>query len=222
MLKKLAQYPAKLSMTLGNIFAYAEDALTLWALKHRMDVILGESGDATAPADCFAFYRPSFGRRSGKGRAEFGEFDAIIVSSKNIYLIEGKWDGFSRNKRALITVRPEQKLRHHIFSWYIRHWNLKYANDWERFTEEYADAFRSEFPDRKIAPPESVLAKNIEYVLTTLKEYCSKSSCKPNIKNVLLFFYNGKRSGPPAITGNGFTLVPIDYSQEVKSNFIQL
>lgn len=57
------------------------------------------SDDFSAPSDCIAFYRPSFGRKGGNNRAEFGEFDAIIVSSKKIYLVESKWDQHKSNER---------------------------------------------------------------------------------------------------------------------------
>ena len=82
-----------------KILGYGEDALTLWALKHRTSDILESFQDQTAPSDCLIFYRPSFGRHSKEGSAVFGEFDAILVSSENIYLIESKWDNLRRFKR---------------------------------------------------------------------------------------------------------------------------
>ena len=100
---------------MGEIFGYGEDALTLWALKHHTSAILETFQDQTAPSNCIIFYRPSFGRSGGSKSAEFGEFDAILASSENVYLIESKWDNLSRFNKREITLRAEQKMRHRIF-----------------------------------------------------------------------------------------------------------
>lgn len=104
---------------LVKVVGYGEDSLTLWALKHRLSAILEE--ERTAPSDCLVFYRPSFGRHSKNSKAVFGEFDAIIVSSKNIYLIESKWDNLGKFNKDELILREEQELRHNIFSWYLMH-----------------------------------------------------------------------------------------------------
>lgn len=70
-----------------KIMGYGEDALTIWALKNKLSIILGAFNDQTDPKDCLVFYRPSFGRSGGSGSAEFGEFDAIVASKQKIYLI---------------------------------------------------------------------------------------------------------------------------------------
>ena len=129
-----------------------EDAFTLWGLKRRLTDILKSFQDKTAPSDCLIFYRPSFGRSGREDSAEFGEFDAILVSSENIYPIESKWDNLSRFKNGKITIRPEQKMRHCIFSWCITHWDEKYSNDWENFMKEQIRDFQKKFPRKKIAP----------------------------------------------------------------------
>ncbi len=77
---------------MSKIFGSGEDTLTLWLLKHQESKILDEFKDYTKTSDCLAFYRPSFGRSGGEDSAEFGEFDAILVSLENLYLIESKWD----------------------------------------------------------------------------------------------------------------------------------
>ena len=64
-----------------KILGYGEDALTLWALKHRTSDILESFQDQTTPSDCLIFYRPSFGRHSKEGSAVFGEFDAMHAIS---------------------------------------------------------------------------------------------------------------------------------------------
>lgn len=80
---------------MSKIFGYGEDALTLWALKQHTSNILEEFQDKTPISNCLIFYRPSFGRGFG---SVFGEFDAILVSRENIYLIESKWDNLAEFK----------------------------------------------------------------------------------------------------------------------------
>jgi hypothetical protein len=116
-----------------KILGYGEDALTLWLLKKQISSILGEFEDKTSPSDCLVFYRPSFGRSGGNRSAEFGEFDAIIASRENIYLVESKWDNLSEFSKDELFLRGEQVLRHEVFSWYLLRWNKKYRNDWQSF-----------------------------------------------------------------------------------------
>jgi len=194
----------------------------LWALKYHVSDILDHFKDQTAPADCLIFYRPSFGRSGGKGRAEFGEFDAIIVSSENVYLIESKWDSLSRFKDDKIIIRPEQQLRHRIFSWYLMHWDKKYSNNWESFVEEHQYDFQKKFQGKTIAPTSSLLAENLEFILIRLLGNCQNFSNGENIKNVLLFFHNEKWSVTPTKIITDFNLVNVDYSQDVSGNFIAL
>ena len=207
---------------MSKIHGYGEDAFTLWALKHHTTTILKSFQDQTPPSDCLIFYRPSFGRRSKEGSAVFGEFDAILVSSENIYLIESKWDNFSRFQNDEIALRPEQEIRHRIFSWYIMHWDKKYSNNWKRFVKEQDKNFQKEFKKRKIAPTGRLLATNLEFILNKLLEHCKSFSSENNIKNVLLFFYNKEKSTPPSRISRAFKLVSIDYSQEITGNFIIL
>ena len=110
---------------MNEILGYGEDAFTFWALKRRLSEILKDLHDQTEPSDCLIFFRPSFGRRGGRGRAEFGEFDAILASPQNIYLIESKWDNLSENKNEQIELIDEEVLRHKIFSWYLRNWDAQ-------------------------------------------------------------------------------------------------
>jgi hypothetical protein len=70
---------------MSEFFGYGEDAFTLWALKNKKKMVLEKFNDKSAPSDCLNFYRPSFGRSGGKQSAEFGEFDAILVSLENVY-----------------------------------------------------------------------------------------------------------------------------------------
>ena len=205
---------------MSKILGYGEDAFTLWALKQHTSKILKEFQDKTAPSDCLIFYRPSFGRHSKQSKAVFGEFDAIIVSLENIYLIESKWDSLSKFKKDKLTLREEQELRHQIFSWYLMHWSKRCSNDWKRFAKEQQSDFQKKFKGKTIAPAGKLLAKNLEFILTKSVEQCEKIS-SDNIKNVLLFFYNAEKSKKPTKIED-FTLIPINYSKEIQGNFVAL
>jgi len=204
---------------MSEILGYGEDAFTFWALKHRLSSILDHFDDETNLSDCLIFYRPSFGRHSKEGAAIFGEFDAIIGSLENIYLIESKWDNLIGFKEEELTLRKEQIIRHQIFSWYLTHWDTKYVNKWTDFEIEHRPSFN--FKGKKIAPPNSVLAANLEFILSRLLQCCRKLPTENNIKNVLLFFYKGG-SKPAFKVDRSFELVPIEYGQEISANFISL
>ena len=203
---------------MNKILGYGEDALTLWALKHHVSKILEEYQDKTTLSDCLIFYRPSFGRHSKANSSVFGEFDAIIASKENIYLIESKWDNLTDFNKDELMLRDEQTLRHRIFSWYLIHWDSKYSNEWQTFMNEQQSDF--EFKNKTVAPKNSLLARNLEAILNELKEHCKNISSN-NIKNVLLFFHNSKNK-PPTKTDEGFKPIPIDYSKEIKGNFVTL
>jgi hypothetical protein len=76
------------------------------------------------------------------------------------------------------------------------------------------------FNNKTIAPKNSLLARNLEAVLSELKGH--NENISPNsIKNVLLFFHNSKNK-PPTKTNEGFKLIPIDYSKAIKDSFVIL
>lgn len=202
-----------------EIIGYGEDALTLWALKQHTSKILEKFHDNTPISECLIFYRPSFGRHSKANSSVFGEFDAIISSKENIYLIESKWDNFSEYKNEEFILRDEQILRHEIFSWYLTCWNSKYSNNWQSFINENQESFP--FPQKSIAPNGSLLAQNLEHILTRIHKHYNNLSEK-NIKNVFLFFYNAEKSKPPTIINDSFRLIPIRYNEEIKDNFVTL
>ena len=205
-----------------KILGYGEDAFTLWTLKHRTADILEAFQDQTTLSNCLIFFRPSFGRRGGEDSAEFGEFDAILASSENVYLIESKWDNLSDFNDEKVTIESVQKMRHRIFRWYLMRWDQKYSNDWEGFVRDHTSDFQKRFRGKKIAPGDSLLATNLQFILTMLQNHCGKLSSERNIKNVLLFFYNRTKSTPPIKISGNFNLVSIDYSQEIIGNFITL
>lgn len=204
-----------------KIFGYREDAFTLWVLEHRTLDILETFQDRSALSDCLIFYRPSFGRHGSERSAAFGEFDAILVSSENIYLIESKWDNVSECNDDEIIIDEVQKLRHRIFTWYITHWDRKYCNNWKRFVKENQADFQRKFHGKPIAPMGSLLATNLEFILNKFQEHCKNFSSNRNIKNVLLFFHNAGTK-PPYKTSEAFRLMNIDYSQEFTGNFVPI
>lgn len=114
-----------------DIYAYGEDALTLWALKNKLGLILGLLNDTSSLDECRAFFRPSFGR--GKG-AVFGEFDFILLSKHSVYLGESKWDRSSEKIEAGdLTLRMEQQRRHIIFKFYLTEWAFGQYKTWSEF-----------------------------------------------------------------------------------------
>jgi hypothetical protein len=204
---------------MSEILGYGEDALTLWASKRHVSTILNHFKDPSLPADCTIFYRPSFGRHSKENASVFGEFDALIASSQNVYLIESKWDNLTKSKNIELVIRREQLMRHQIFAWYLTHWKREYSNKWADFAKEQQYSF--DFGGKTIPPANSLLARNLEFILNKLLERCKAFSSENSIKNVLLFFYRGK-SGPPNKVNKAFTIIAIDYGKEVLGNFVML
>lgn len=212
---------------MNEILGYGEDAFTFWALKRHLFEILKKLDDPSKPSDCLIFFRPGFGRRAGKGRAEFGEFDAIVASPQNIYLIESKWDKSSENKNDKIKLAEAQIRRHKIFSWYLENWDRqKYSNNWGGSESDFQSNFAKKFPDRKMAPAESCLAKDLEFVLNRLQEHCRGFSCKHRkpTRNVLLYLYGNKSAEIKKVAAGdlNFKVVNINYSQYTSGNFISL
>src|SRR5687768_17566750 len=99
-----------------EIFAYGEDALTLWAMQNKLAVILKKLGDTSDASQCQIFSRPSFGRRGGEKSSQFGEFDFIFLTKNGIYLGERKWHRSSEQIRnGNLKLRSEQQRRNEIF-----------------------------------------------------------------------------------------------------------
>ena len=204
-----------------EILAYGEDALTLWALRHKLEYILQELGDSPNSSECKVFFRPSFGRRGGKNSSQFGEFDFILLTQNCIYLGESKWENSSEKiVNGKIELRVEQLLRHKLFRFYITEWAFgSYENsEWKRFSNEAKLKLIQEDIEKPIAPEKSLLAENLRTVLKFIKENYSQ---QPAIKDILLYFHKTSNQNPQSV-GDGFTLVKIDYSEERTDNFIEL
>ena len=208
-----------------EILAYGEDALTLWALKHKLEYILRELDNSPNPLLCQAFFRPSFGRRGGKNSSQFGEFDFILLTENCIYLGESKWENSSEKiVDGKIELREEQLLRHKLFKFYITEWAFgSYENnEWKQFSSDAKSKLIQEDIEKPIATENSLLAENLQTTLKLIKEYY-KNTGQPEIKNVLLYFHrNLDNEQLPQKAGKDFDVVLIDYSEELTGNYIKL
>jgi hypothetical protein len=204
-----------------EILAYGEDALTLWALRYRLEFILQELDDSSSNEKRLAFFRPSFGRRGGKNSSQFGEFDFILLTAKHIYLGESKWDGSSEKiMEGKLELRKEQLLRHKLFKFYIEEWAFGQHRDWQAFSISAKPKLRKMGIEKPIAPTTSLLAKNLRAILQTIKEHYSD---QPEIRNVLLYFHRNPGDNQlPQKAGDDFDIVSIDYSKELTRGFIKL
>ena len=111
-------------------------------------------------------------------RAEFGEFDSILLTDENAYLIESKWDGNGQRKHR-VNLDKTQVKRHNIFAWYLNNWIDK--TDWDQFIADKSEEFTHLFPENKIAPTSSILKKNLVEVMSQVG--------KKTLNNVLMYFY---------------------------------
>ncbi len=190
-----------------EVIGYGEDALTYWALTKRIDFILHELGDGNSSKNSLLIYRPSFGR--GRG-ANFGEFDAILATSKKIYLIESKWDRSKEIKNETVQLKPNQICRHTYFKWYFENWNKNNFQDWSSFVNRNEKEFQEKFKVKNIAKTNNDISKNIEFVINKLHEYSK------NIEDVLdvLLFFEKKGSNVRLKIESGeidFRLVKVEY-----------
>jgi hypothetical protein len=202
-----------------RILGYGEDALTLWAIKNKLDVILGTVGDLSDPSICQVFFRPSFGRSGGDTSPQFGEFDFIILSQTRLYIGESKWDRSSqRLKDGVLELRAEQKRRHEIFKFYVEQWAFGSYSSWGEFTNKAKLQLNG--IERPLAPENSLLASNLQTVLGVVRKYYASL---PDIRNVLLYFHDGTTAEQlPQKASEGFDLVCIDYSGDTFDNFIRI
>jgi hypothetical protein len=207
-----------------KILGQGQDLLTLWATKDRTNTILKKHKDTTPTSQCLTFYRPNFGKNIGTHNAESGEFDAIIASKQNIYLIETKWDNLKKHTKTKLTLKKQQLLRHEIFAWYLVNWHKKYTGQWQNFVNDNIHALNA---TKKKLPTHhedktKMLTENLEFALGKLKSHCTGLRSRANIKNVTLFFYNSQTSKPPTQTNPDYTIIPLDYNKKLHQNYIQL
>lgn len=202
-----------------EIIGYGEDALTLWAIKNKLNAILCELDDYGDTTKCKVFFRPSFGRRGGANSAQFGEFDFIILSEKRLYLGESKWDRSSENKEGTLELRDEQKLRRAIFRRYVEAWMEGQFVTWNSFLQKTGGYLSVQGFQKPIAPTGSLLAANLQTILTIIKNHFVSAL---EIKDVLLYLHDGQSADSPIRTSNSFELVSIDYSLDTIDNFVKV
>ncbi|MBU2565241.1 MAG: hypothetical protein L6265_09655 [Thermoplasmatales archaeon] len=202
-----------------EILAYGEDALTLWALKNRLEKILKKLGDSIPVSQCKIFYRPSFGRKGGENSSQFGEFDFIVLSKNRLYLGESKWDGSSELKKGHLELRDEQKLRHTLFKCYVECWFRDEYSNWDDFIEKAKVYFEKNNIQKPIAPINSSLALNLQTILKIIRKHYRTL---PEIRNVLLYLHKASASDLPKKVNENFDLVLIDYSKDTLNNLVRI
>lgn len=204
-----------------EMIAYGEDALTLWALKEKLHEILTRPNinDNSRLSDCQIIYRPSFGRRGGNKSSQFGEFDFILLSSNRIYLGESKWDNSQEIRNGELHLRDEQILRHSVMGCYIESFLTHRTNEWDELIEYIKEEFSKKGIQKPIAPKNSLLRENLQTILSQISK---KYEGKPEVANLLLYFFRKDRSDKPSKVDEGFLLAPIDYSDRVFDNMIRI
>ncbi len=209
---------------MSQIIGYGEDALTYWAITSKLDEILRALGDKSYPSATIMIYRPSFGRRGRTGfhanqeqlSAEFGEFDAILGTPQAVYLVESKCDLVPKTGNYWISLNAAQSLRHEIMRWYVQTWQTSQPNDWSTFIEQQESTFQTMFPGNKLAPVDSRLAQNLEYVLNAL------GKCGPLVQDVLLFIGQMTSPKPVGVKPDGFKLINLTYQPLIPSGYFKI
>ncbi len=214
-----------------QLLGYGEDALTLWMLMQCLGTFLKKLGDSSDPQRCLVWYRPSFGRSGGDRKPQFGEFDFIICSPSCLYLGENKWEGSQESTDGkTLDLRPEQKIRHLFFRFYVQQWIQCQCSTWIQFIRssavkqsltEFNRQLHEEFGIRKTIPkPDTRLAKNLESILNAIKNYYQHV---PPVKDILVFFCSPKSTQYLPVRSSGsFQIVLFDYSQASEGNFIRM
>lgn len=195
------------------MFGYGEDALTIWVLGCHLSKLLTTLHDDSRPEDAVVLYRPSFGRRGTQPdatdpalfRAAFGEFDAIIGTTRSTYLIEAKWSSSSevRKRGATLRLQASQVRRHEIMGIYIDEWRTMSPDDWASFTQ--STSLRKRLTALSASPPHprTQLARSLESALRLLKD------CGP-ARDILLLLRTDSGSPPGGVIPHRFRLVGVD------------
>lgn len=198
------------------LYAYGETALTLCALSRNLDDILAALQDRSHPRDCRVFYRPSFGRKDGGDAPDMGAFDFILLTQRNLYLGESKWDKrFQVIRDGVVQLEPESLQRHKLFRFYLDQWAFGEYADW--------DAFRAGARppvDKPVPATGSRLAENLQTVLGIIRDHYA---APPAVRDVLLFFHHQCGSMPVSLeASHGFEIVCVDCSAASKDNYIAI
>lgn len=204
-----------------TMLGYGEDALTLWVFTNQTQEFLRQVDDDTSVKDTRVHFRPSFGRGGrpadpkSKVRAEFGEFDAIVLTRQAVYLVESKWHRSGELSEDSIDLKGVQVRRHRIFREYLEQWRSRRPIDWGEFASALEPIFANTDLDVRPAPEGSVLAVNLKFVL----EECSEAIVPVRDVLLLLAPTGWSRSLEPP---RGFDLVQIEYEPVGESQFVQI
>jgi hypothetical protein len=202
-----------------TILGYGEDALTLHALTNGLPGIFARLGDGSDPAKAIIFYRPSFGRRgsasTARAASQFGEFDAIVGTSRAVYLLEAKRPESGKLNGATFDLKPVQLRRHAAFRAYFDEWRRERPLNWPHFAARMLAIFRTRGVHLVPPPAGTTLAMNIAYVLDRL------DACGPNLVDVLLFCRKSDSVPAPSTCGT-FKVITYSCTPEDKSEFICL
>lgn len=201
------------------MYGYGEDALTLYAVTKGLRAFLDQLEDKTPTDEVTVFFRPSFGRRSPNLRGTtpvFGEFDAILATNHAIYLVEAKWNSSAELQESKLIVSPRQIRRHQVFRWYHDRWQDSHPPTWDDFRAINRESFEAAFPGLTIPMQDTTLARNLQFVLTTV--------CQRNVPivDVLLFCTVHKNIRPTTVKPNTFRLITIYAHSVGGEGFIDL
>jgi hypothetical protein len=204
------------------LYGYGEDALTLKMLTDNIWELLQLLGEPEniELQDVVRYYRPSFGRRSGSGRSEFGEFDFILFTPRKIYLGESKWDG----GQSRIELEPRQINRHKVMREYFNELWDSDSVDWERFRKYISKNDQLRRLNKSFPRPGTILYHTLTSVLEDAFDFYKKTHKRiPKICDVLLYFYDSTRNPSVTITvPDEFCLVSIDRSKMSRGTLITL
>jgi hypothetical protein len=200
------------------IIGYGEDALTFWALSHRMPDILQALDDDTAPNAAVVFFRPSAGRGERGGaevrRSLFGEFDAIIGTRIGVYLVEAKWHRSTGVRGGRVKLADVQHRRHEIFATYLELWRAATPaaqSDWATFAGGARATFEGRHDGWRLVESD-ISTANIRFILEHLTD------CGPRVENVLLFI--GKAGTPVPTAPAKFRRVALEYDPIAGGDFL--
>lgn len=201
------------------MLGYGEDALTLWGMTKGLPSFLRQLEDDTPAEDALVLFRPSFGRRSPNSNATpsvFGEFDAIVRSRSANYLIEGKWNSSSELKESVLKIAEKQTRRHNVMRWYYENWKRGGRESWADFRQRSKASFEAAFQGLTMPTAGTTLAKNLEYVLTLMKEK------ELPLYDVLLFSIVHAGLRPPDVNPASFRLVVMNVEAIGGDGFIRI
>ena len=150
-------------------------------LQENIEDILGEL-DGSKPEECTFYYRPRFGKEW-----HYGEFDAIIITPENVYLIESKWNG---NSNPSLRIRKNKTILHEILEWYQKNWKGGTDEEWKVFCDEHQEEFQDKFKEKYIPKTNSQgkdarLSKNLRAILEDIGNR--------TIKGVLILFHKDEK-----------------------------